>query len=105
MGFQKVSSKVKARMAEMAKEKNMPQNLAEEITSVILEIIEQEEKQIEEEKTELGGYINCLEIYFDYREKINDAQRLRYLKLLKEKNELQARINTLEEEKVKSNLP
>lgn len=104
MSFQKISSKVEAKIAEIAKERNISQGLTEEITVGVLEILEQERKQIEGEKTELEGYVDCLEVYFDYREKINDAQRLRYRKLLMEKNELQARINILEGKKSKSNL-
>lgn len=104
MSFQKISSKVEAKIAEIAKERNISQSLTEEITVGVLEILEQERKQIEGEKTDLEGYVDCLEVYFDYREKINDAQRLRYRKLLMEKNELQARISILEGKKSKSNL-
>ena len=96
MSFPKISSKVEAKIAEIAKERNISQDLVKEITSGVLEILEQEGNRVEEEKTDLEGYINCLEVYFDYHEKINDAQRLRYQKLLKQKKELQARINILE---------
>ena len=104
LSFQKISSKVEAKIAEIAKERNMSQDLTKEITSRVLEILEREGNQIEEKKTKLEEYIDCLEIYFDYCEKINDARRSRCLKLLKEKNELQTRISILEEQKSKSDL-
>jgi chromosome segregation ATPase len=70
----------------------------------VLEILEQEINQIEEEKTELKEYIDCLEVNLNYLEKINEAQKLRYQKLLKEKMKLQARIAAFEGKKPKSNL-
>jgi hypothetical protein len=105
LSFQKISLKVEAKIAEIAKDRHISQDLTKEITSRVLEILEQERNQIEEEKTELKDYIDCLEVLIDYREKINDAQRLRYQNLLKEKMKLQARIDALEGKKPKSNLP
>ena len=105
MSFQKISSKVEAKIAKIAKDRHISQELTNEITSRVLEILEQERNQIEEEKTELKDYIDCLEVNLNYREKISDAQQLRYRKLLKEKMKLQARIDALEGKKPESNLP
>jgi hypothetical protein len=104
LSFQKISSKVEAKIAEIAKNRHISQDLTKEITSRVLELLEQERNQIEKEKTELKDYIDCLEVNFDYLDKINQAHQLRYQKLLKEKMKLQARIDALEGKKRKSNL-
>lgn len=99
-----MSSKVEAKIAEIAKERNIPQEYAREISDGVLEIVEEERKRFEGETAELEGYIRCLEINFERIEKMHDAQRLRYDRLLKEKLELQNRVEALEGKKSELNL-
>lgn len=102
MSFQKVSSKVEAKIAEIAKQRNIPKDYTKEITSRVLEILEQERKQINEEREEIEGYIHCLEVNFDNLEKMIETQNTRYNELLGEKIKLENRICTLEGKKPKS---
>jgi len=104
LSFQKISSKVEARIDEIAKKRNMSQDLTNEIIIGVLEILEQERNWIEGEKAELEGYIQCLEVNFDWLDKINEAQGLKYRRLLEEKIKLQSRIDALEGKKPESHL-
>ena len=94
--FQKISSKVEAKIAEIATERNISQNLTKEITAKVLEIIQHQQKEFEGETIELEGYVHCLEANFNRLERIMNAQVEKYGKLLKERIELQRRIDALE---------
>jgi chromosome segregation ATPase len=102
LSFQKVSSKVEAKIAEIAKQRNIPKDYTKEITSRVIEILEQERKQIDEEREEIEGYIHCLEVNFDNLEKMIETQNTRYNELLGEKIKLENKICTLEGKKSKS---
>ena len=96
MSFQKISSKIEAKIAEIAAERNISQNLTNEITTKVLEIVEHEQREFEGETTELESYIRCLEANFERLEGIMNAQVERCGRLLKERIELQSRIDALE---------
>jgi hypothetical protein len=96
ISFQKISSKIEAKIAEIAAERNISRNLTKEITVKVLEIVEHEQKEFEEETTELEGYIRCLEANFERLERMTNAQVEKYEKLLVERIELQSRIEAFE---------
>lgn len=104
MSFQKISSEAKAKIAEIAEERNMSPDLTKEIISGVLKILENAIVKFEGEVSELEGYIHCLEINFDNLEKTNAAQRLKYRKLLKENSKLKNRITAFEAKKPELNL-
>ena len=96
MSFKKISSKIEAKIAEIAAENNISRNLTKEITAKVLEIVENEQKEFEGEITELEGYIRCLEANFERLERMMNVQVERYGKLLEERIELQSRIDAFE---------
>ena len=85
MSFKKISSKIEAKIAEIAAENNISRNLTKEITAKVLEIVKNEQKEFEGEITELEGYIRCLEANFERLERMMNVQVERYGKLLEEK--------------------
>ena len=96
MRFQKISLIVKAKIGEIAKERNISEDLTKEITNGVMEILEKEGTHIEAEKTELEGYVRCLEVNFETLTKTIENQMLKCKKLLKENIKLRKHIETLE---------
>ncbi len=78
-------------------------DITKEIINGVQKILENAITQFEGEMTELEGYVHCLEVNFDNLEKINEAQRLRYGKLLRENARLKNQIDALENKKPESN--
>ena len=103
MSFQKATSKIEAKIAEIAGERNMSPDLTKEIINGVLKILENAIIKFEGEVAELEGYVHCLEVNFDNLEKLNEAQRSKYGKLLRENVRLRNRIDALEAKKPESN--
>lgn len=92
-----ISSEVRAKIIEIIKKGNMPQDLAEHIIKRVIKIFEIEKNHIEGEKVELQALVRSMEINYNILKKTCAVQISKFEKLLEKNQALKERIESLEQ--------